>query len=58
MDEGEDWLLRPALRGLCRYTDLVGTELTLEDVAVMNEALDVEAENVWRADVAMRSARR
>lgn len=50
MADGEDWLLRPVLRGLCRYESLQETLLTLEDFLIMNEAIDVEVENQdrWR----------
>lgn len=44
----EDWLLRPVLRGLCSYRDLKDCSIDLHDVAIMNEALDVEAENQHR----------
>lgn len=42
---GEDWLLRPVVKGMCRYESLKNGELDLEDVALMNDALDVVAEN-------------
>lgn len=45
---GEDWLLRPALRGVCRYESLIDGTLSLEDVALMNDALDVQDENERR----------
>lgn len=48
MGEDEDWLFRPVLRGLCPYTALVDGTLGLDDIALMNEALDVEAENMHR----------
>lgn len=48
MSQGEDWLLRPVLAGCCRYESLVDGTLSLEDVAIMNEALDVQHENEWR----------
>lgn len=48
MASGEDWLLRPVLRGLCKYESLLSGELTLFDFAKMNEALDVENENERR----------
>ena len=48
MGENEDWLLRPVLRGLCRYESLKDGTLGLEDVALLNELLDVEAENEYR----------
>lgn len=45
MGSEEDWVLRPALEGVCRYESLVNGVLDLEDVARMNEALDVKIEN-------------
>lgn len=51
MAYGEEWLLRPCGR-YCTYKDLVTPGLTLEDIELMNEALDVEAENTYRAQLA------
>lgn len=48
MAGGDDWLLRPVLRGLCRYESLRDGSLCLGDIVKMNEALDVEAENQRR----------
>jgi hypothetical protein len=48
MTDGEDWIMRPALRGLCRFESLRDGTLDLEDVAVMNAAIDVENENDYR----------
>lgn len=45
LPEGEDWLLRPVVRGMCRYESLKDGSLDLSDVALMNDALDVVAEN-------------
>lgn len=45
MGNGEDWILRPVLEGMCRYESLKDGALDLEDVAKMNDALDVRAEN-------------
>jgi hypothetical protein len=45
MEDGEDWLLRPVLKGLCKYESLKDGSVDLEDIARMNAALDVEAEN-------------
>lgn len=42
---GEDWMMRPVLRNLCKYESLVTPGLGLVDFLIMNEALDVEAEN-------------
>lgn len=44
----EDWLLRPVLAGMCRFESLIDGTLTLEDISLMNEALDVQQENEWR----------
>lgn len=48
MAEGEEWLLRPVRARMCSYEALVNGVLSLEDVLVMNEALDVEEENTAR----------
>lgn len=45
MASGEDWLLRPVLRGMCRYESLLDCKLSLIDFVKMNECLDVEYEN-------------
>ena len=50
MEGQEDWLLRPVLRGLCRYESLRDGTLSLEDVALLNEAIEVEAENAYRLE--------
>ena len=55
MADGEDWLMRPAMEGLCRYESLVTVSgLGLGDVARMNEALDVRDENQRRVEAALR----
>lgn len=38
---------------MCRYESLVDGTLGLVDVAIMNEALDVEAENKYRVEQAV-----
>lgn len=43
-------LLRPVLRGMCKYESLKDGSLTLLDIVKMNEAIDVEAENVRRLE--------
>lgn len=45
MGDGEDWLLRPVLEGMCKYESLKDGTLDLEDIAKMNDALDVKIEN-------------
>lgn len=50
-----DFLMRPVIRGLCRYESVVDGTLGLEDFAVMNEAVDAQDENAHRAQEAARS---
>lgn len=45
MSGKEDWLMRPVLRGFCKFESLRDGTLSLYDVALMNEAADVEAYN-------------
>jgi len=45
MGENEDWVMRPVVEGLCHYESLKNGVLDLEDIARMNEALDVKFEN-------------
>lgn len=40
-----DWLLRPVVRGMCRFESLKNGAIDLGDIALMNDALDVVAEN-------------
>lgn len=40
--------MQPILRGLCRYESLKDGSLDLADFAIMNQALDVQAENERR----------
>lgn len=49
MPEDEDWLWRPMLAQMCTYMELTRGPLTLVDVAVMNDILDVKNENEARA---------
>ncbi len=44
--------MRPVLRGLCPYPSLKDGSVSLEDVARMNAALDVQDENERRARAA------
>jgi len=45
MPEGEDWLLRPVFAGCIKYESLIDGTLDLADVALLNDALDVQQEN-------------
>ncbi|OWT69210.1 MULTISPECIES: hypothetical protein [unclassified Achromobacter] len=42
---GEDWLLRPVIKGLCQFESLKSGAVDLADIALMNDALDVMEEN-------------
>lgn len=42
---GEDWLLRPVIKGLCQFESLKSGIVDLADIALMNDALDVVEEN-------------
>lgn len=50
-----DWLLRPVVRGLCSFESLKDGKLDIEDIALMNDALDLNDENQRRAEDAMRT---
>lgn len=56
MSDGDDWLYRPAKAGMCKYESLLDCTLDLEDIAIMNEVLDVYAENERRAYEAMKKS--
>lgn len=53
MESGEDWLLRPVGRGLCKLESLLDGTLDLADIAMANEFLDVQDENDMRVRDAM-----
>lgn len=48
MPDGEDYLMRPVLEKCCLYESLKNGTLDLEDVARLNDALDVKYENERR----------
>lgn len=48
MADGEDWLFRPVMRGLLKAESLLDTNIDLEFIALLNEAIDVEQENQAR----------
>ena len=58
MNEEEDWVMRPVLEGLCKYESLIDGTLSLNDVARMNEALEIRQENEARFNQAMEEANR
>lgn len=48
MTDGDDWLWRPVVAGLCKYESVIDGTLTLEDIATMNDLLTVKYENERR----------
>lgn len=48
MGEGDDWVMRPVIEGMCSYESLMNCSLDLADIARMNDALDVKDENEKR----------
>jgi hypothetical protein len=45
LENNEDFLMRPVLRGLCKYESLIDGTLDLIDIMRMNNALDVDEHN-------------
>lgn len=39
--------MRPVLAGMCRYESLLNGALDIADIALMNDALDVRADNEY-----------
>jgi hypothetical protein len=48
MQQEEDWLFRPVLRGMFHAERLLDCSVDLEFIALCNEAIDVELENAAR----------
>jgi hypothetical protein len=48
MGEGDDWLMRPVLEGMCMYESLKTGAIDLGDIARMNDAINVRDENQRR----------
>lgn len=57
MHEKEDWVFRPVLRGMLKAESLLDCTVDLAFVALLNEALDVEAENTLRAEAHARATK-
>jgi hypothetical protein len=54
MPDGTDWLMRPVLRGLCRYGELLDGTLDLHDIARLHDAMSVQDENERRIIAALK----
>ena len=48
MPDGEDYVLRPVMAGLCSYESVLSGGLDISDIARLNDALDVRSENERR----------
>jgi hypothetical protein len=48
LPDGEDYLMRPVLAGMCRLESLLDGTLDLGDIAWANDALAIKAENERR----------
>lgn len=48
LDDGEMYLMRPALRGVYRMESLLDGTIDLEAVLVANDAINVTDENEYR----------
>ncbi|WP_158810468.1 phage tail assembly chaperone [Beijerinckia sp. L45] len=48
MPNGENWLWRPVLRGMCKAESLLDGTLHIEHIAKFNDAIDCEEENQAR----------
>ena len=57
MADGEDLLMRPVLRGMCKYESLVDGTIGLDDIVRMNEAIECDDENRYRASEATKHGR-
>lgn len=45
MADGEGWIMRPVMRGMCTYESLKNGSVDLRDIDRMNEAIDIDDEN-------------
>lgn len=52
MADGEDWVMRPCVKGMCLYESMLSGKISLHDVARMNDALDVVEINRRKAQAA------
>jgi hypothetical protein len=50
MTGGEDYLLRPVEAGMCSMVDLKSGAVDLFDIAMLNDYLDIKAENKNRIE--------
>ncbi|SDO51954.1 hypothetical protein SAMN05216360_12533 [Methylobacterium phyllostachyos] len=53
LPNGYSWLLRPVERNMCLFESLLNGAIDLADIALMNDAISVAAENQSRAQAAL-----
>jgi len=51
---GEDYILRPVLAGHMKYESLKDGSVSLADIALLNDAMDVQQENQRRYEAAVK----
>lgn len=54
LPNGEDWVLRPVINGLIKYESLLDGTLSIDDIALLNDALDVKIQNEELYNEAMK----
>lgn len=54
LPDGMDFVMRPVLRGLCRYESLKDGTLDLCDIADMNDAISAMDHNAYLASEAAK----
>ena len=58
MVENEDWIFRPVMRGMIKAESLNDGSVDLAFLALLNEAIDVDVENSYRAQKYAEAQRR
>lgn len=58
MPDGLDLIMRPVLRGMCKMESLLDGTLSLEHIALMNEAIDSFEDARAHAEKVTRSKKR
>ena len=54
LPNGEDWVLRPVINGLIKYESLLDGTLSIDDIALLNDVLDVKIQNEELYNEAMK----
>lgn len=57
LPDGLMYMMRPVIAGMCKYESLLDGSLELADIALMNAALQVDAENQYRLQLAQQQTR-